>query len=138
MTVVGSPFRCCVIESTKYFQVGSTAYIDLTSANNKIDIIDPMGNPVKYVFNNYKVEFNLIHTGTYKVEITQEPGMITTKTFHVFDTSKIDIINAPEAICDRPSVVGINMSKAGPGKLSATVKVRAKFTNLHHNGSSFS
>lgn len=123
MTVSGSPFRCSVVESTKYFQIGSTAYIDLPSDSHRIDITDPNNHHVKYVVNNYKGEFNLTQTGTYRVLVIKDNETVATKTFHVFDTSKIDIINAPEAVCHRPAVVGINMSKAGPGKLSALVKV---------------
>lgn len=129
MTVAGSPFRCSVVESTKYLQVGSTAYIDLPSDSHRIEVTDPSGHHIKYVVNNYKGEFNLTQTGTYRVQLIKDNETIATKTFHVFDTSKIDIINAPEAICHRPSVVGINMSKAGPGKLSALVKVRLETTN---------
>lgn len=42
---------------------------------------------------------------------------------HVFDTTKIDVVNVPEAICHRPAVIGINMAKVGPGQLSASVRV---------------
>lgn len=41
----------------------------------------------------------------------------------MFDTTKIDVINAPEGICHRPATVGININRVGPGKLTATVKV---------------
>ncbi|CAH1991490.1 unnamed protein product [Acanthoscelides obtectus] len=49
MTVTGSPFHCTVIESTQYFQVGSTAYIDLPSDSHRIEISDPNNHHVKYV-----------------------------------------------------------------------------------------
>ncbi|XP_072376991.1 filamin-A isoform X3 [Diabrotica undecimpunctata] len=123
MTVVGSPFHCGVIESTQYFQIGATAYIDLPSDNHKIEISDPNNHHVKYVVNNYKGEFNLTQTGTYRVNILRDNEVVATRTFHVFDTTKIDIINAPEAICHRPSAIGINMNRVGPGKLTAAVKV---------------
>lgn len=126
MTVSGSPFKCSVIESTKYFQIGSTAYIDLPSDLHRIEITDPNNHHVKYVVNNYKAEFILTQTGTYRVHIVKDDETVATKTFHVFDTTKIDIINAPEAVCHRPAVVGINMAKVGPGKLSALVKVFTK------------
>ncbi|XP_050514727.1 filamin-A isoform X1 [Diabrotica virgifera virgifera] len=123
MTVVGSPFHCSVIESTQYFQIGATAYIDLPSDNHKIEISDPNNHHVKYVVNNYKGEFSLTQTGTYRVNILRDNEVVATRTFHVFDTTKIDIINAPEAICHRPSAIGINMNRVGPGKLTAAVKV---------------
>nr|CAH7749585.1 unnamed protein product [Callosobruchus chinensis] len=123
MTVTGSPFHCTVIESTQYFQVGSTAYIDLPSDSHRIEISDPNNHHVKYVVNNYKGEFNLTQTGTYRVHIIKDNEVIATRTLHVFDTTKIDIINAPEAVCHRPAVIGINMTKVGPGKLTAAIKV---------------
>ncbi|XP_057668388.1 filamin-A isoform X2 [Diorhabda carinulata] len=123
MTVVGSPFHCSVIESTQYCQIGSTAYIDLPSENHKIEINDPNNHHVKYVFNNYKGEFDLTQTGTYRVNILRDNEIVATRTFHVFDTTKIDVINAPEATCHRPSAIGINLTRVGPGKLTATVKV---------------
>lgn len=130
MTVAGSPFHCSVIESTQYFQIGSIAYIDLPSDNHRIEISDPSNHHVKYIVNNYKGEFNLTHTGTYKVRIIKENEIVTTRTLHVFDTTKIDIINAPEAVCHRPAVIGINMSKVGPGKLTASIKVTIYFFSL--------
>ncbi|CAG9825270.1 unnamed protein product [Phaedon cochleariae] len=126
MTVIGSPFHCSVIESTQYFQIGSTAYIDLPSENHRIEITDPNNYHVKYIVNNYKGEFVLTQTGTYRLNILKDNEVVATRTFHVFDTTKIDVINAPEAICHRPSVIGINMNKVGPGKLTAMVKIANK------------
>nr|XP_023019236.1 filamin-C isoform X2 [Leptinotarsa decemlineata] len=123
MTVAGSPFHCTVIESTQYFQIGATAYIDLPSENHRIEISDPNNHHVKYIVNNYKGEFNLTQTGTYRVDILRDNEIVATRTLHVFDTTKIDVINVPDAVCHRPAVVGINMNKVGPGKLTAAVKV---------------
>ncbi|KAG5896802.1 hypothetical protein JTB14_032047 [Gonioctena quinquepunctata] len=123
MTVAGSPFHCSVVESTQYFQIGATAYIDLPSENHRIEINDPNNHHVKYIVNNYKGEFNLTQTGTYRVNIIRDGEIVATRTLHVFDTTKIDIINAPEATCHRPAVIAINMNKVGPGKLTAAVKL---------------
>lgn len=49
-----------------------------------------------------------------------------TKSIQVFDVSKLDIINAPEAICHRPAVIGVSLNKVGPGKLTASIKVGHK------------
>ncbi|CAH0557049.1 unnamed protein product [Brassicogethes aeneus] len=126
MTVVGSPFHCSVIEATQYVQIGSTNYIDLPSDNHRLEISDPNNHHVKYAVKNYKAEFNLTQTGTYRVQVFKGHELYATRTIHVFDTSKIDIVNAPEAVAHRPSVIGINMHKVGPGKLTANVKVANK------------
>lgn len=123
MSVVGSPFHCSVIEATQYIQIGTTSYIDLPSDQHKLEITDQNNHHVKYTVNNSKAEFTLTQTGTFKVQIFKNHEIMATRTIHVFDTSKIDIINAPEAQCHRPAVIGINLNKVGPGKLSASVKV---------------
>lgn len=123
MTVIGSPFHCSVVESTQYFQIGSIAYVDLPSDGHRLEISDPNNHHVKYIVKNYKAEFNLTQTGTYRVQIIKDNEIVGTRTLHVFDTTKIDIINAPEAVCHRPAVIGINMNRVGPGKLTAAVKV---------------
>ncbi|KYB28607.1 Filamin-A-like Protein [Tribolium castaneum] len=126
MSVVGSPFHCSVIEATQYVQIGTISYIDLPSDQHKLEITDNNNHHVKYLVNNSKAEFSLTQTGTYRVQIYRGHEIIATRTLHVFDTSKIDIINAPEALCHRPAVVGINMNKGGPGKLTASVKIANK------------
>lgn len=67
MIVGGSPFHCSVIESTQYFQIGSTACIDLPSENHRIEVNDPNNHHVKYAINNYKGEFNLTQTGKIQI-----------------------------------------------------------------------
>lgn len=37
--------------------------------------------------------------------------------------SRIEVASVPEGVCHRPCVVGVNLNKVGPGKLTATVKV---------------
>lgn len=126
MSVPGSPFHCSVVESTQYVQTGNMIYIDLPSDQHHLEIMDPNNHIVKYVVHNLKAEFSVSHTGTYHVQILRHHEVITTRTIHVFNTSKIDILNAPEAVCHRPAVVGVNINKAGPGKLTASVKVANK------------
>lgn len=123
MSVIGSPFRCSVIEATQYIQAGSLAYLSIPSEQHRLEIADPNNHSVKYVANNLKAEFTVTLTGTYRVQILRAHEVVATRTIHVFDMSKIDIINVPEAVCHRPAVVGINVSKVGPGKLTASVKV---------------
>lgn len=123
MTVAGSPFRCTVVEATQYIQVGTLASINIPSDHHRLEIADPNNHSVKYVMNNSKAEFTVGMVGTYRIQILRGHELMATRTIHVFDMSKIDIINVPEAICHRPAVVGINISKVGPGKLTATVKV---------------
>ncbi|XP_068905096.1 filamin-A isoform X2 [Tenebrio molitor] len=126
MSVVGSPFHCSVVEATQYVQIGTISYIDLPSDQHKLEITDANNHHVKYVVNNSKAEFSLSQTGTYRVQIYRGHEIVATRTIHVFDTSKIDVVNAPEALCHRPAVVGINMNKVGPGRLTASVKVGNK------------
>lgn len=126
MSVPGSPFHCAVAEPTQYVQTGNLVYIDLPTEQHHLEVMDPSNHMVKYVVNNSKAEFSVNQSGTYHVQILRSHEVITTRTIHVFNTSKIDIINAPEAVCHRPAVVGVNINKAGPGKLTATVKVGNK------------
>lgn len=123
MSVLGSPFRCPVIEATQYVQVGSLAFLSLPSEHHRLEISDPNNHSVKYVANNSKAEFSVNLTGTYRVQIFRGLEIVGSRTIHVFDMSKIDVINVPEAVCHRPAVVGINISKVGPGRLTASVKV---------------
>lgn len=123
MSVVGSPFHCSVIEATQYIQIGTTSYIDLPSDQHKLEITDQNNHHVKYTVNNSKAEFTITQTGTYKVQIFKNHEIMATRTIHVFDTSKIDVVNASEAQCHRPAIIGINLNKVGPGKLTASVKV---------------
>ncbi|KAK4880796.1 hypothetical protein RN001_008942 [Aquatica leii] len=126
MSVPGSPFHCAVVEPTQYLQVGSLVYVDLPSDQHHLEVTDPSGHIVKYVVHNGKAEFSANNSGTYHVQVLRLHEVITTRTVHVFNMSKIDIINAPEANCHRPAVVGINIGKVGPGKLTASVKVANK------------
>lgn len=123
MSVVGSPFRCTVVDATQFLQIGSLAYIDLPSEQHRLEILDGNNHPVKYTLNNLRGEFAVSQTGTYTVQILHNHEVIITRTIHVFDTSKIDIVNAPEAVCHRPAIVGVSLNKVGPGKLTANVKL---------------
>ncbi|KAB0797522.1 hypothetical protein PPYR_08515 [Photinus pyralis] len=123
MSVPGSPFHCPVIEPMQYVQTGGLVYIDLPSDQHDVEIKDPSNHSVKYAVHNGKAEFTANLTGTYHVHIIRMHEVITTRTVHVFSMSKIDIVSAPEAICHRPAVVGVNINKAGPGKLTALVRV---------------
>ncbi|XP_049822488.1 filamin-C isoform X2 [Aethina tumida] len=126
MTVAGSPFHCPVLEATHHVQIGTTNYIDLPGDNHRLEISDPNNHHVKYVINNYKAEFVTTQTGTYRVQIFRGHDLYATKTLHVFDTSKIDVVNVMEGVTHRPSVVAVNVHKVGPGKLTADVKVGNK------------
>ncbi|XP_076270429.1 filamin-type immunoglobulin domains fbug isoform X3 [Rhynchophorus ferrugineus] len=123
IAVVGSPFHCSVVEATQYFQIGSTCYMDLPTENHKLEIKDPNNHNVKYVVKDYKAQFILTQTGTYRVHTYKSHELSSTRTMHVFDTTKIDVVNVPEGVCHRPAVIGINMNKVGPGKLTALVRV---------------
>lgn len=123
MAVIGSPFRCPVVEATQYIQVGTLASINVPNDHHRLEIADPYNHSVKYVMSNSKAEFTVNTVGTYRVQILRGHELMATRTIHVFDMSKIDVVNAPEAFCHRPAVVGINISKVGPGKLTSTVKV---------------
>lgn len=127
MSVVGSPFHCTVIEATQYLQVGSLTYIDLPSDQHRLEITDSNNHHVNYVVNNLKAEFSVGQVGTYRVQILRGGHeQVATRTLHVFDTTKIDIVNVPDALCHRPAVIGVNINKAGPGKLTALIKVANK------------
>lgn len=126
MAVVGSPFHCDVIEATQYVQIGTVSYIDLPSEQHRLEITDAFNHHVKYTVHNSKAEFNLSQTGSYKVQIYHNRDLLGTKTIHVFDTSKIDVISAPEALCHRPAVITVNVKNVGPGKLTAKVKAGPK------------
>ncbi|KAF5295411.1 hypothetical protein FQA39_LY13072 [Lamprigera yunnana] len=126
MSVPGSPFHCIVVEPTQYIQVGSLVYVDLASDQHNPEIMDPNNHIVKYVVHNGKAEFTANSTGTYHIQILRLHEVVATRTMHVFNMSKIEIINAPEAVCHRPAVIGVNINKAGPGKLAASVKVANK------------
>lgn len=126
MSVAGSPFHCRVVDSMQYLQIGTIAYIDVPSDQHRLEILDQNNHHVKYVINNNKAEFSLNKVGTYTIQMIRGHEILTTRSIYVFDTSKIDVINAPEAICHRPSVVGINMNNVGPGKLTAKVKFANK------------
>lgn len=86
ISVVGSPFHCSVvsnnwwgeysfasiiftlkIEATQYLQIGSSCYMDLPSDNHRLEIKDPNNHNVKYVVKDYKAQFVLTQTGTYRV-----------------------------------------------------------------------
>nr|XP_022900864.1 filamin-B [Onthophagus taurus] len=123
MSVIGSPFHCSVIEATQYIQIGSMVYIDLPTDQHRLEIIDNNNHSVKYVATNGKAEFTASQTGTYRIQIFRSLELITTRTLHVYDTNKIDVVNAPECTCNRPAVIGVNLNRVGPGKLSAIVKV---------------
>lgn len=66
MSVNGSPFRCSVIESTQYIQVGSSAYINIPSESHRLEIADPNNHSVKYVARDLKAEFPVNMVGTYR------------------------------------------------------------------------
>ncbi|XP_044751932.1 filamin-C isoform X2 [Coccinella septempunctata] len=123
MSVIGSPFHCTVVEVTQSIQNGSIAFIDLPSENHKLEISDPNNHHVKYTVNNSKAEFTVTQVGTYRVQIYRGHEIVATRSINVFDTSKIEVIGLPEAVCHRPAVIALNMSKAGVGKLTANVKV---------------
>ncbi|XP_066251151.1 filamin-A isoform X3 [Euwallacea similis] len=123
ISVVGSPFHCSVIEATQFLQIGSTCYMDLPSENHRLEIKDANNHNVKYVVKDYKAQFVLTQAGTYKVHSYKGHELYSTRTMHVFDTTKIDIVNVPEATCHRPAMIGINMAKVGPGQLTASVRV---------------
>ncbi|KAL1490329.1 hypothetical protein ABEB36_013043 [Hypothenemus hampei] len=123
ISVNGSPFHCSVIEATQYLQIGSTFYMELPPENHRLEIKDPNNHNVKYVVKDYKAQFVLSQTGTYKIHTYKGHEIHSTRTMHVFDTTKIDIVNVPEATCHRPATVTINMAKVGPGQLTATVRV---------------
>ncbi|XP_048520685.1 filamin-A [Dendroctonus ponderosae] len=123
ISVVGSPFHCSVVEGTQYLQIGTSSCMDLPSENHRLEIKDPNNHNVKYVVKDYKAHFVLTQTGTYRVHSYKGHELYSTRTMHVFDTTKIDVVNVPEAICHRPAVIGINMAKVGPGQLSASVRV---------------
>lgn len=125
MNVIGSPFHCTVIESTQYLQVGSTNYFDIPP-EHRLEITDGNNHAVKYTTNNGKAEFLVNQTGTYQLHLLKNNNIVSSRTLHIFDMNKVDIINAPEAVCHRPAVVGISVNKVGPGKLSAAVKVGSK------------
>ncbi|XP_050306612.1 filamin-A isoform X2 [Anthonomus grandis grandis] len=123
IAVGGSPFHCPVIETTQYLQIGTTGYMDLPSESHRLEIKDPNNHNVKYVVKDYKAQYVLTQTGTYQIHVYKGHEIYSTRTMHVFDTTKIDIVNVPEATCHRPAVVGINMAKVGPGQLTASVRV---------------
>lgn len=123
MAVLGSPFRCSVVETTQHIQVGTLASVNLPGDHHGLEVSDPHGRTVKYVTNGAKAEFTVGAVGTYRIQILRGHEVVATRTVHVFDMAKIDVINVPEALCHRPAVVGINISKAGPGRLTSTVKV---------------
>ncbi|KRT84610.1 hypothetical protein AMK59_1466 [Oryctes borbonicus] len=126
MSVMGSPFHCAVVEATQYVQIGSLVYIDLPTDQHRLEILDNNSHPIKYNVTNGKGEFTVNQTGTYRVQIFRSHELVTTRTIHVFDTNKIDIVNAPEFVCHRPAIIGVNINKVGPGNLSATVKIANK------------
>ena len=123
MSVVGSPFHCTVVEATQYIQIGSPVSVDLVTDQHRLEVIDGNGHPIKCTISNGRGEFMASQIGTYHVQIFRDLELVTTRTVHVFDTSKIEVINAPELVCHRPAVVGVNMNKVGPGKLSAIIKM---------------
>lgn len=123
MPVVGSPFMCPVTEATQYIQTGSIAMIDLPSESHHLEITDPNGQNLTYSVKNLKAEFPASQIGTYRIHILRGNEIIATRTTHVFDATKIEVTSAPEAVSHRPAVIGISLKNAGPGKLSATVKV---------------
>ncbi|KAF5298465.1 hypothetical protein FQR65_LT01244 [Abscondita terminalis] len=126
MSVPGSPFHCAVVEPTQYLQAGSLVYVDLPSDQHHLEVTDPNNHSVKYVVHNGRAEFSANICGTYHIQIIGLHEVITTRTVHVFNMSKIDIMNTTEAMCHRPAVIGVNINKAGPGKLTAQVKVANK------------
>lgn len=111
MSVPGSPFHCPVVEPTQYTQPGNLVYVELPSDQHRIEVTDPSNHIVKYNVHDLKAEFTVTNSGTYIAQILHMHEVVSTRTIHVFDTSKIDIVNAPEAICHRPAVIGINISK---------------------------
>lgn len=123
MPVVGSPFMCPVTEATQYIHTGSIAMIDLPSESHHLEITDPNGQNLTYSVKNLKAEFPASQIGTYRIHILRGNEIIATRTTHVFDATKIEVTSAPEAVSHRPAVIGISLKNAGPGKLSATVKV---------------
>lgn len=126
MSVLGSPFHCGVVEATQYVQIGSLVYIDLPTDHHRLEILDNNNHPIKYNIANGKGEFTVTQTGTYRVQIFRSHELVTTRTIHTFDTNKIEIVNAPEFVCNRPAIIGVNINKVGPGILSAIIKVANK------------
>lgn len=131
MGVPGSPFECSVMESIQYIQTGSVAKIELPTSTYRAEIIDGTNRKVSSTIHDKTVEFPVSQVGTYRVMIYDGSDFVATKTIHVFDPSKIEVISAPEAICHRPAVVGISLRNTGPGVLSASVKVGNK--NIPHS-----
>ncbi|XP_060517037.1 filamin-C [Cylas formicarius] len=123
ISVIGSPFHCTVNEATQYIQIGALYSVDLPTINYRLEIKDPANLNVKYVVSNYKAEFALTQTGNYKVNMYKESELVSSRTIRVFDTSQIDVLDIPEAACHRPAVLAVNLNKAGPGKLTATIRV---------------
>lgn len=126
MPVMGSPFLVPVTEATMYLQVGSTSSIDLPTESHHLEITDPNNHSVKYAVKNSKAEFPLNIIGTYKIHVLRGNEIVATRTTHVFDPTKIEVTSAPEATCHRPAVIGISLKNAGPGKLTAIVRVGNK------------
>lgn len=126
MPVLGSPFVCPVTEATQYIQTGSIAYIDLPTESHHLEVMDPHNQNVKYSIKGLKAEFPASIIGTYKIHVVRGSEVIATRTTHVFDSTKIEVTSAPEAVCHRPAVIGISLKNAGPGKLTAMVRVGNK------------
>lgn len=126
MSVIGSPFHCPVIESTQFVQVGNLNYVDLPSDSHRIEILDSNNHHIKYNLNNYKAEFVLKEIGTYTLQIFKNNEIVGSRTYYVFDTSKMEAVKIPEATIHRPCTIVVNTKHCGPGKLTALIKVGNK------------
>ncbi|XP_025831707.1 filamin-A isoform X1 [Agrilus planipennis] len=125
MEIPGSPFQCSVIEPVQYLQIGNLVHIDLLN-DHKLEVTDPNNHIVKYTLKNSKAEFSVNHTGVYHIQFIKGHEVVGSRTIHVFNMSKIEVVNVPDAISHRPAVVTVNINKAGPGKLTAAVKFANK------------
>lgn len=122
--VEGNPFKIDVQQNTQYLQVGRIAAIENISDDQILEIVGPDGKSVPYNVTKNIAEIKTNTVGTYIIQFidAETRSLVTTKTLHIFDPTLIKITEVGDAICNRPSTIGLSVYDSGKGALSALVR----------------
>ncbi|GIY41276.1 filamin-A [Caerostris darwini] len=142
--VPGSPFKIEVHppitgkglvangEGLKQGLVGSPNIFDIETngleGNVEVRVTGPNGSTIPASIHNlkhdtYRVEYQPVEIGTYKVEVLHQGSMISSKPFlvEVCDPSRVKILDIEDGIIGREQTFKVDASRAGRGTLNLSI-----------------